>query len=216
MTSSKSASDYCNWSQRYLNHQLTEEEKRDYEYYLLENSDAASDLQIDTVFQEILPSVMSKKASLVGRALAFFSLLYSTPMRASACTFCACLLVFSLAYPSGKVTGLASSQIEYLESVRSSSSEVPIFKMRSGSDMIALMVQTYFAEPDAKYDVKVIAENSQRVVFEQDVKGNEFGELLIVLTRGHVHSGAHSVLVTPVVEQVDVKAHAVEFVLELE
>ncbi len=192
----------ADFHQRYLHKKLSDSERIAFELYLLDHPEMVDTLEIDQLYQQTLADAVNHNLASSGFWHWIRAHCWATPMRASFCTFAACAVVFALSHTGGGNTGtgvskgLVSSQVEYLETVRSASAELPVFVLKKDSDVMALMVQTYFAKPDATYWVKVTAKAAERVVMEYQVKGNEHGELLVALTREQVHIGEYQVVVS--------------------
>lgn len=182
--------------QRYLHNKLSDSERVEFELHMLDNPALVDTVEIDHLYKQTLVDAVQHNKAGAGFWQWIRANCWASPMRASVCTFAACAIVFTLSHTGGKSNGLVSSQVEYLETVRSASSALPVFVLKKDSDVMALMVQTYFAEPDATYSVTVTAKDSARVVMAYQVKGNEHGELLVVLSREQVHSGVYIVEVT--------------------
>lgn len=196
MTQHISKFEQAEFHQRYLQQKLKDSERMEFELYLLDHPELVDKLEIDQLFRQTLVDAVNKNRAESGVLQWIRTYCWSTPLRASACTLAACALSFAVWQSGSAPGGLVSSQVEYLETVRSSASTLPVFVLRKDSDVMALMVQTYFAQPDATYWVRVTAKASARLVLEYQVKGNEQGELLVALTRDQVHAGEYSVEVS--------------------
>jgi hypothetical protein len=175
------------WIQRYLQNKLSTQENQEFELFMLEHPEVAKQVQLDAVFQYTLQEAQGKAREV--SILESIKWIWHTPLRASFCTLVVCAGLFSLWFSMANPAAVISSQVVYLEPLRSGVSELPTIHFREQDSQVALVVQSYFEDPDDIYNVRVIAKDSQRLVYQQSVQGNAQGELLVVLNRQNVHPG---------------------------
>ena len=182
-------------AQRYLRGELPEPEIEAFETYLMDNPQIVEHLELDEVFSVCLPEAGQQQK----QGFTLWGWVTNTPMGASVATFAMTVLLalpltLSFFPTPSEQQGIATGNVLFLETLRSSNINIPTLYLDSADTNAVLYLQTDLLD---KHDVnvQVVTHSSRETVV--DTSGQLMnGELVLAIPRNRLKAGIYELNVS--------------------
>lgn len=177
-----------NLANRYLKGQLSPDEIVAFEEYILDKPELLEQLELDSILIETLPKIEESRVK-----PSLFSTFYAS-WRVLLPTACSLVLFVLLLLNSNPEIHETTSQIHYVENVRSASQDrTESIKIEADTGVLVLVVT-----PLVLSDMhEVILSNANGLLYSKQQKLSEFGQLSILIDKSIIDSGKATLKVIP-------------------
>lgn len=176
-------------SQRYRLGSLTPEESEAYEIYLLNNPDAVSQLELDTLLAKGLRQVATAPAAKASATRSHWWAVGAALLGGAAVAFSAVLLLLPTAANFNGQT-----QLVYLETVRGESLAETV---RITADQVMVLVLDTGQNATTGFNAHIAAADQDIIKRWSDMTSDEFGQAVLLLETKQLHSGDHTLVIAP-------------------
>ncbi|MCV2886391.1 hypothetical protein OE749_16980 [Aestuariibacter sp. AA17] len=181
---------------RYHKGMLTPEEEIEFETRLISDPALLHEMEIEALLHKYMPEVQKLRQPVTSKVASIKSRISQYSWQALA----ASILVFSLSgsyvfkvYHSQNDTFTATSSVVFLETVRSSSQPMAVFKKRPGAESLLVFWQTRPLSK-AQYTIDVTTASTTESVYSTTINvTDEHGEIAIMLPTDKLHGSEYQI-----------------------